>query len=104
MRAAVNRIDVVGEGIDLLVVTIVVLDGDFDSQRIALSFEIQRLIVQRSLVLVEMFDEFSYAALVIKLVRSLRLFALVFDGYANAFVEKGLFAKSLRQFVETENG
>ena len=51
-----------------------------------------------------MLDELGDAALVIKLVRLLRLFTLVLDRDANAFVEKRLFAQPLGQLVETEIG
>ena len=104
MRAAVHRVDVVGKGIDLLVVAVVVLNRDFDRKAVAFLLKIERLVVKRALVLVQMFDEFRNAALVVELVRTLRLFALVFDRDANAFVEKGLLAQALGQFVETKLG
>ena len=103
MRAAVDRVDVVGKRIDLLVVAIVVLDRNLDREIVAFPFEIDRLVVKRDLVLVQMFDEFGNAALVIELVRTLRFLALVLDRDPDSFVEKCLFAKSLGQLVETES-
>ena len=60
--------------------------------------------MQRRLVLVQMLDELGDAALVVKLVRALRLFAFILDRDANAFVQKGLFAQALGKFVKTKNG
>ena len=39
-------------------------------------------------------DKFGNAAFVIKLVRTLRVFALIFNRYANAFIEKSFFSQS----------
>ena len=51
--------------------------------------------MKRSLVAVEMLDEFGNAALVIELVRFFGLFAFVLDKDADTLVKKGLFAKTL---------
>ena len=59
--------------------------------------------MQRALVFVQMFYEFRDPAFVIKLVRFFGLFALVLDEDANAFVQKGLFAKPLGKLFETVN-
>jgi hypothetical protein len=48
------------------------------------------------------FDEFSDSAFVVKLVRTLRLFSLIFNRDADAFVEKGLLTQSFRELVEAE--
>ena len=45
MRAAVYRVDVVGKRVDLLVVAVVVLDGDFDGEIVTLALEVDRLVV-----------------------------------------------------------
>ena len=58
--------------------------------------------MNRGLVLVEMLDELGDSAFVVELVRLFRLLALVFDGDADAFVQKCLFAQALGQFVEAE--
>ena len=102
MRAAIYRVDVVRKRVDLLIVAIVVLDGDLDRKTVTFFLEIDRLIVKRRLVLVEMFDEFRNPALVVKLVRALGLLTLVFDRDPDSFVEERLFAKPLRELVEAE--
>src|SRR4030095_3243461 len=102
MRAAIDRVDVVGERIDLLVVTIVVLDGHFNGKRIGDLLKIDRFVVEHAAALVQVLDEFSDAATVVKLVRLLSLFTLILDRDANAFVEKSFFAQALRKFFKTE--
>ena len=96
VRAAVDGVDVVGEGIDFLVVGVVVLDSDFDRQRVANLFEVDRFVVKNVAALVEMLHEFGDAAAIVELVRLLWLFAFIFDRDANAFVEKGFLAETLR--------
>ena len=68
VRAAVDSVDVVGKRIDLFVVAVVVLNRHFNRQGIAFLLEIERLVVKRGLVLVQMFDELRDPALVVKLV------------------------------------
>src|SRR6185436_10368311 len=65
--------------------------------------KIKRIIVQRTLVLVEMFYELGDTAFVIKLVRLLFLFALVLDEDTNTLVKKSLLAQPLRKLFETVN-
>ena len=88
MRAAVYRVDVVRKGIDLFVIAVVVLDGDLDREILALLFKVDRLVVQRRFVLVQVLDEFRNSAFVIELVRPLRLLTLVFDRDPDPFVQK----------------
>ena len=95
MRSAVDRVDVVRERKDLFVVAVVVLHRHLDRKVVSDHLEIERLVVQRALVLVEVLDEFGDAAFVVKLVRLFGFFALVLDENANALVEKRLFAKTL---------
>src|SRR4051812_27345911 len=57
--------------------------------------------MKRTLVPVKVLYEFGDAALVVKLVCLLRLLALVLDVDANALVQKGLFAKALRELLKT---
>ena len=102
--AAVDGVDVVGERVDLLVVAVVVLNGHFDRQGIAFLLKVERLVVKRRFVLVEMFYKLSDAALVVKLVRALGFFAFILDRDANALVEKGLLSEPLRKFVKAKNG
>jgi hypothetical protein len=101
--AAVDRVDVVGERIDLLVVAIVVLNGHFDRERVGFLFEVERLVVKRRLVLVQVFDKFRDTAFVVKLVRAFGIFPLILDRDPDALVEKRLFSESLGKLVETEN-
>lgn len=93
MRAAVNRIDVIGEGEDLLVIRIVVLHRNFDGQVIFRSrsfFKIYRLGMKNVLVLVEMLDEFGDAALIEEFVFLFRFGTLVSDRDPDAFIEESL--------------
>ena len=96
MCAAIDRVDVVGERIDLLVVAIVVLDGYFDRKRIADLLEINRLVVQHALILVQVLHEFGNAAAIVKLVRLFRFFPFIANRDANALVEKSFFAQPFR--------
>src|SRR6185369_397098 len=102
MRATIDRVDVVGERIYLLVVTIVVLNGHFDRERVSNLLKIDWLVVQDAAALVQVFDELSDTATIVKLVRLLSLFALIFDRDPNSFVEKSFFAQALRKFFKTE--
>src|SRR6266446_6336819 len=102
MRPAINGVDIIRKGIDFFVVRVVVLDRYFDRERIRNTFKIQRLLVQHSLVFVQMFYEFGNPTLVIELVRTLRLRSLVLNRYSNAFIKECLFAQSLRQFIKAE--
>src|SRR6185369_614268 len=95
VRATVYGVDIVGKGIDLLVVAVVILNRDFDREVIVFLFEVDRLVVQRRLVLVQVLYELGDAALVIELVRPLRLLTLVFDRDADALVEKRLLTQPL---------
>ena len=58
--------------------------------------------MERIFVLVQMLDELGNPALVVKLVRAFLFVALVADGDANAFIEKSLFAQTLRELVKAE--
>ena len=102
MRTAVNRVDIVGERIDLFVVAVVVLNSDLDRQSVAFLLEVNRLVVKCRLILIKVLDEFRNAALVIKLMRTLRFLALVFDRYPNALIETRFFAQPLRELVKTK--
>ena len=86
MCSAVDRVDVVGERVDLFVVAVVVLNGDLKREILRLLLKVDRLIVKRGLVLIQVLDELRDSTFVIELVRTLRLFAFVFDRDANAFV------------------
>src|SRR5262249_2243179 len=95
VRAAVDGVDVVGEGIDLLVVAVVVLNRHFDRKTVRFSLEIDRLVVQRGLVLVQVLYELCNTALVVKLVRPLGFLTFVFDRDADSLVEKCFLTQTL---------
>src|SRR5712692_3788354 len=52
--------------------------------------------------LVQVLNEFGYAAAIVELVRAFRLFTFVVNRDANSFVEKSLFSQTLRELVKTE--
>ena len=64
--AAFMGVDVVGEGEDLLVVGVVVLDGDLDLDPLLAAGKEDRLRMQRGFGAVEIFDERDDAAFVVK--------------------------------------
>jgi hypothetical protein len=67
MRAAVDRVDVVGEGEDGLGVGVVVLQRDLHHHAVALGLHVDGLLVQHLLALVEVLDELGDAAGVLEL-------------------------------------
>ena len=72
MRAAFVGVDVVDEGVERLGVAVVLLQGDLDVDAVLLAAHVDRLLVDRRLVLVQVLDERDDAALVVELVRSCR--------------------------------
>src|SRR5262245_24129115 len=102
MRAAVNRVDGVGESEDVLAIAVVVLQRDLDLHVAAFSFHVDRRVVQRSLAAIQMLDEFADAASEAKLRRFFN--ALVGEGDLQTLVKKGQFAQSLRQRIEAVGG
>ena len=67
MRAAVDRVDVVGKGEDRLGVAVVVLQRDLHRHVVALGFHVDRLVVQHLLAAVQVLDELGDAAGVLEL-------------------------------------
>ena len=67
MRAAVDGVDVVGEGEDGLGVGVVVLQRDLHGDAVALGFHVDGLVVQNLLALVQVLDELGDAADVLEL-------------------------------------
>src|SRR5688500_20315193 len=102
MGSTIYRVDVVRKRVDLLVVPIVVLNGDFNREAFAFFLKIDWFVVKRTLVLVEVLHEFSDPTLVVELVRTFRLFPLVFNRDANAFVEKSLLTQTFRELVNAK--
>ena len=74
-RAAVDRVDVVREGEDVLGVRVVVLERDLDRGRAFAPLDVDRAVVERLLVPVEVADERHEAALEVE--RPLAVHALV---------------------------
>ena len=111
VRAALDRVDVVREAVDALVVRLVVLDRDLDRDRhlaralreLALAGDEDRRLVERRLALVQVLDERDDAALVAEVVR-LAGGALVVDLDAHAGVQERELAQPLREHVERELG
>ena len=67
MRAAVDRVDVVGKTENRFRVGVVVLKRDLDVHVFLVGFHVDRLVVERLLAAVEVLDEFGYAAVVLEL-------------------------------------
>ena len=78
VRAAFVRVDVVGEGVERLGVAVVPLQRDLGVDPVLLAAHVDRLLVDRRLVLVQVLDERDDAAFVQELVR-LAAVALVVD-------------------------
>ena len=69
MRAAFMGVDVVREGVHDFRVAVVPLQGDLDVDAFLLAVHVDRLLVDRRLVLVQVRDERDDAAFVVELVR-----------------------------------
>ena len=109
MRAAIDRVDVVGEGEDGFGVRVVVLHGDLHGHLIALGFHVNRLVVQDGFALVEVLDELRDAAdVLVHLLAGFAGFsvggALVGEGNFDALVEKGKLAQAVGERVEVVFG
>ena len=110
MRAAIHRVDVVGEAENALRIAVVVLQRDFHRQRaavvrqLAFGFEVDGLLVQHGLAVVQMLDELRDAAAVQKLVALHRIHALIGQRDFEALVQERQLAQPLRQRVVIERG
>ena len=103
MRSAIDSVDVVRKREDLLVVAVVVLHRHLDREFVRSVLEIDRFLVQRRFVAVQVLYEFGDAALVIEFVFFLLFFALVADDDANSLIQECLFTQPLREFVKAVN-
>ena len=101
MRAALVRVDVVGEGEDRLLVGGVPLHRHLERALAALALEEDDLRVQRLLVLVEVADEVLDAAFVLEL-DLLALGPLVAQHDVQAAGQEGRLAQPLHERVEVE--
>ena len=110
MRAAVDRVDVVGEAEHRLGVAVVVLQRNFHRDAVALGFHVDGLVMQHLLAAVQMLDELRDAAGVLEVLRACAspVFAiggaLVGERDLQALVQEGEFAQPLRQRVVVEFG
>ena len=109
MRAAVHRVDVVGEGEDGLGVGVVVLQADLHGDAVALGLHVDGLVVQHLLAAVEVLDELGDATRVLE--ELLLGFAglgvggaLVGERDLQALVEEGKLAQALGKRVVVELG
>src|SRR5688572_4601569 len=102
VRAALVRIDVVGEGEDQLGVAVVPLQRDLGVDTILHAAHVDRLVVDVRLVLVQVLDERHDAAVVLELVAL--AVALVVERDQDAAVQEGELAQPLRQRVEAVLG
>ncbi len=82
VRAAINGVDVVGEGEDRLGVGVVVLQRNLHGHVVPLGFHVDRLFVEDLLALVEVLDELGDAADIFELL----VLALAGLGVGGAFV------------------
>ena len=98
MRAALARVDVVGEGEHALLVAVVVLQRDLHLDVPLLAFEVEDLGVDGRLVLVQVLDELDDAALVEEGVAA--AVPLVLDDDLETLVEERELAQPIRQRVE----
>jgi hypothetical protein len=96
------RVDVVREGVHDFRVAVVPLQRDLDVDAFLLAVHVNRLLVDRRLVLVQVRDERNDAAFVMKLVRL--AVALVVQCDEEAAVQKRQLAQPLRERVEAEDG
>ena len=93
MRAAIDRVDVVGEGEHVLRVGVVVLEGNLDRGTAFSSLDIDGARLEDLLVAVEMAHEGLQAALEVE--RSLAVAALVDEGDPDALGQIGRLAETL---------
>ena len=104
MRAAINRVDVVGEAEHRFRIAIVILQRNLHVDFVALGFHVDWLVVQHALATVEVLDELRDAAVVLEL-GALRLTglgiggALVGQRNEQALVQERHLAQPLRQRV-----
>ena len=98
MGPAFVGVDVVREGVDRLGVAVVPLQRDLDVDAVLLAAHVDRLVVRRRPVLIQILDERVDAAFVQEVVRL--AVALVLDGDGDAAVQEGELPQPLRQGVE----
>ena len=99
MHASLGRENVVGEGLDALIVAVVPLHGDLAHGGVPLAGHINDVLVHRRFVVVELGDELADAALVAQLLPLLLPGALVLHDDGETGVEKRLLPHTLEEHV-----
>ncbi len=102
MGTAVALRDVVGVAKDIFLVRVVPLHRYLDADTVHFHLDIDNLVVNRSLVAVQMFDESAYPAVVFEQV--FLVAALVEQVDPNAGVEERQFAQALGEYVVVKFG
>jgi hypothetical protein len=100
VRSTFVGVDIVRERVNCFGIPVIPLQRDLGVDPVALALHVDRLLVDRALVLVQMLHERNDAAVVLKLM-ALGL-PFVVEGDQNAGVEEGELAKTLRKRVEAE--
>ena len=100
MGTAVRRVDVVGEGEDVLGVRVVVLERDLDDGRILAPLDVDRARIKRFLVLVQVADEGNDPSL--KIERAFPIGTIVDQADPQTLVQVGRLAQALGDRVEGE--
>ena len=93
MGSAVDCVDVVGKGVDRFVVGAGPLHGDFDLEACILPLNIDRLGMDRFLLLGQLLDKRGNASLVLE--RALHAGSFVLQGDFQSTIQIGEFAKSV---------
>ena len=100
MGAALGGVDVVGEGVNVFVVAVVVLHGDFHRYAVFQPFHVNGFGEQHFLVLVQVFYEFPDATLVVEGTLQGFLGPLVPQNDLHALVQEGHFPDAGFQHVK----
>ena len=97
MRAALLGVDVVDEGVDVLLIAVVVLHGDLDDRIVLDAVEVDWLRIEHFFLAVEVLDKRADAAIEVELLAADGLDALVMQADRNAVVEEGELAQAMAQ-------
>ena len=104
MRAAFLGIDVVDEAVYIFLIAVVVLHRDLDDRIVLDPIEVDRLLVDRLLLAVEVGNEGADAALKMERLAAFLLAALIHERDRNAVVEEGEFAQAVLQRLKAVRG
>src|SRR6185295_4424240 len=94
MRPTFVRVDIVGEGKNLFLISVVVLQGYLEIDPFFDSPKIDNFVMEMGLILVEMFHERNDASHVVEVMSLLR--SLVLNGNEQPFVQEREFSEPLR--------